>query len=206
MARQPKYRKHSVRDLGFVEHAGKRIYFNGPYDSEESRGEYTTFLRSLGFLVYDRAKPEGALTVMALVNRFDEWARATLPSGRKSRAANLRSIMTLLIKFAGGMKPAVNVTPLVLKEFQTWLITDRKVSRRYINDCTAAVKQLFKWAVSEELVPVATYQSLMTVPGLQRHRTAPGKLRRDRRLMRSMSRQRCQSSIPPCGRWFNSTG
>lgn len=172
MARQPKYRRHTVRDLGFSEHDGKRVYFPGSYDSDESVAAYLRFVRDLGFLVYRRGEsPENTVTIPLLVARFNEWAQATFPGGRKSRAGNLKTFSKLLIEFAG-IDLAVNFTPLRLKAFQQWMIDDRKSSRRYINDATAAVRQMFKWAVSEELIPVATYQALMTVSGIKRGRTA----------------------------------
>ncbi len=170
MARKPKYRRHRERNLGFVEHDKRRIYFSGPYDSDESRDQYVTFLRSLGFLVYERGPTPSTVTLSLLANRFIVWAEATYPSGRKSYCANLRDALRLLGKFYGRDDLAVNFTPLRMKAFQTWMIA-RELSRRYINDTTANVRRLFKWGVSEELIPVATYQALLSVPGLAFGRT-----------------------------------
>jgi integrase len=47
----------------------------------------------------------------------------------------------------------------------------KKLSRPYINARCARIKRMFRWAASEELVPVSVYQALATVPGLQRGRT-----------------------------------
>ncbi len=176
MAHQPKYRRHTTRDLGFVEHAGKRIYFCGPYGSHQSRGEYYEFLKSLGFRVHDSAPPiEGAVTLSIMASRFVEWSTSYYPAGPKSRAVNLQSVLKLLARFTSDI-PAVEFTPLRLKEFQAWLVAQtgknkRKLSRRYINDVCSDLRFVFKWAVSEELIPVATYQSLCTVPGLKYGRT-----------------------------------
>jgi integrase len=61
-------------------------------------------------------------------------------------------------------------TPLKFKEFQQSCITKGR-SRRYINDLTADIKFIFKWAVSEEMVGVTAYQALLTVPGLRKGRS-----------------------------------
>ncbi len=45
--RIPKYRKHSTRDLGLVEHAGKRAYFPGKFNSPESIASYAKFLEPI---------------------------------------------------------------------------------------------------------------------------------------------------------------
>lgn len=171
MSRPPKYRKHTVRDLGFVEYEKKRTYFPGAFESDESMAAYLRFCRDRGFLVYRRGeKPENACTVPILVARFMAWAKATFPFGRKSRAANLKAFTNLLSEFIG-VDYAANLTPLRLKAFQQWLIDEKNLSRRYINDTTAAIRQLYKWGVSEELIPLAAYQSLLTVPGLALGRT-----------------------------------
>src|SRR5262249_7057581 len=45
-------------------------------------------------------------------------------------------------------------------------------ARTLINKRVRRLVRVFKWAASEELVPVAVYQSLATVGGLQKGRTA----------------------------------
>lgn len=164
MKRPPKYRRHSTRNLGFAEHAGKRTYFPGAFDSFESRDAYYKLIRSWGYSTVQSKRPEGAVTLALLTGRFLDWSRANRSTGRKSRTANLENSVAKLAAFAGNV-PAVTFTPLRLKAMQAWLI-DQKLSRRYINDTTSNVRLIFKWGVSEELVPIETYQALMTVSGL----------------------------------------
>ena len=49
--------------------------------------------------------------------------------------------------------------------------TPKRVSRGYINSQVQIIKGMFKWGVSEELVPNATYTALCTVEGLRKGRT-----------------------------------
>ena len=45
------------------------------------------------------------------------------------------------------------------------------LSRKYVNKQIEHIKRMFKWAVSEELIPVAIHQALTTVTGLRKNRT-----------------------------------
>lgn len=47
---------------------------------------------------------------------------------------------------------------------------DRGACRTYVNQLTQKIRRIFRWAVSEELTPPATYQALQAVPGLKRGR------------------------------------
>jgi integrase len=66
--------------------------------------------------------------------------------------------------------PAAEFSPLKLKAVRQSMI-DAGLNRRVINHRVGRIVRMFKWAVSEELVPVTTYQALKAVPGLQKGRT-----------------------------------
>ena len=60
--------------------------------------------------------------------------------------------------------------PLCVKAArQQWVKEGR--SRSECNRRLGVVKRIFKWAVSEQLAPVANYQAISTVAGLQKGRT-----------------------------------
>lgn len=66
--------------------------------------------------------------------------------------------------------PVVEFGPLCVKAArQQWVKEGR--SRTECNRRVGVVKRIFKWAVSEQLVPVTVYQAVATVAGLQRGRT-----------------------------------
>jgi integrase len=46
------------------------------------------------------------------------------------------------------------------------------LARSYVNDAVARIKGMYKWAVSEELVPPSAYHALETVRGLKRGQTS----------------------------------
>ncbi|MFO0802726.1 MAG: hypothetical protein U0791_06330 [Gemmataceae bacterium] len=65
-----------------------------------------------------------------------------------------------------GMLPAAEFGPRCLKQLREQWVMDG-LSRKVVNGRAGAVKRMFKWAVSEEIVPVETYQKLLTVEGLR---------------------------------------
>jgi site-specific recombinase XerD len=67
-------------------------------------------------------------------------------------------------------RPAVEFGPLALKAVRQKLI-DAQLCRTLINRRIDAVKRVFKWAASEELVPVSVYEALRTLPGLRKGRS-----------------------------------
>jgi integrase len=169
MARKPKYRRHSTRDLAFVEHAGKRHYFSGQYGSDESKNEYRDFLKSIGLLVVDaRTDSPAVVTLPVLMSKFLEWAAANYPSGSHTYVSNLQAAVKLLKKFMG-IDRADAFTPLKAKAFQQWM-ADNGQSRNYINMTLVRIRRMYKWAVSEELIPVAVFQALLTVAPLRKGR------------------------------------
>jgi len=51
------------------------------------------------------------------------------------------------------------------------MIKVHNLSRGVINNRVNRMKRIFRWAVSEELIPTKVYEGLRTVPGLRRGRT-----------------------------------
>jgi integrase len=165
-ARLPKYRRHSS-GRGFVEHGGKRHYLAGAFNSPESIAAYKAFVREVcGAQVSTGG--EYASCVAVVISRFLQWAELYYP-GRRGTYDNLRYSLLPLVPIYGSLAP-VEFGPKKLKEYQLQL-AEQKKARDYINDVSRRIKQCFKWAASEELIPVAVYQALATVPGLKLGRT-----------------------------------
>lgn len=69
-----------------------------------------------------------------------------------------------------GKTAAQDFGPLALVAIQNRLV-DENHCRRYINQNIGRIKRMFKWATARELLPVQTYQRLLTVPGLRKGKT-----------------------------------
>lgn len=93
---------------------------------------------------------------------------------------NVRTALRPLIAIFGPTH-ARDFRPKKLKRWRDSLITRRDarchpenaktLSRQYINKLHRIVVRMFRWAVSEELVPSHVYEALRTVEGLKKRRT-----------------------------------
>lgn len=166
--RLPKYRRHSS-NRGFVEHGGKRHYLPGPWNAPESIDAYKAFIRDVcGGTVSGGPVAAPPSTVAVVVSRFLAWAEVYYPDPRGTYQ-NLVTATNPLTSTYGSLAP-VEFGPKKLKELQQ-MLADAKLSRQYVNDIARRIKQCFKWAASEELIPVSIYQALATVPGVKQGRT-----------------------------------
>lgn len=65
-----------------------------------------------------------------------------------------------------GPEPAAAFSPRKLKAVREVMMTTG-ITRPEVNRRVSKIRHVFKWAVAEELVPVATWQSLLALRGLQ---------------------------------------
>lgn len=169
MLRPPKYRKHTLRNFGFIEWNGHRHRLPGEYNSPESKEAYKKFLAEE---VYGQERqvdrPKGRLGLGELILMYDSFAESYYPPAPSEYDFIKASISPLLELFPTLV--ANEFGPLKLKQYQAYL-DKPDVTRNYVNGRIRRVKQMFKWAASEELVPVTVYQALLTVPGLKAGRS-----------------------------------
>lgn len=69
------------------------------------------------------------------------------------------------------VKYAQDFKALALIKLRDAVVETGKWTRSTINKRISIIKRMFKWAASREIVPITTYQSLLTVEGLKRNRT-----------------------------------
>lgn len=77
----------------------------------------------------------------------------------------IRSTLNMLCELHGDT-PTTDFGPRYLKQVRKAWIT-RGLARHTVNDYTDELRRMFKWAVSEEFIPVTIYQTLLTVRGLR---------------------------------------
>lgn len=164
----PQYSVHNVRDLGYINWKGKRHYFPGKAHSVESVNAYNEFLRKFVFGPVNI--PTGkAISITDLVLAYQDFAESHYDD--KGHQSHYNAMMTVAMKLESiyHATKAAQFGPKMLKEFRKELI-DSGNSRNYVNDQISRVKKIFKWAASEELIPIETFQALATVDGLRRGR------------------------------------
>ena len=150
----------------------------GPIDSKESRSAFAALLLELEAAPHSArsATTSGLLLGELLLNYLDHAERHYRGRDGKptSEIYEVRVVIRALRELYAD-RAAAEFGPLCLKAArQRWVADNR--SRTECNRRVGIVKRIFKWAVSEELVPATTYQALATVSALQKGRTtAPEK-------------------------------
>jgi integrase len=171
--RQPKYRLHKASGKAIVEIRGYRHYL-GKYDSPESHRKYDQIIAEWrqNPLMPQRRQWENGITIVEILVDYLHFADAYYrkdgnPTGEigciKSSLRYLKNIY--------GQLPAQQFTPVFLKAVRQQMV-DCGLSRGTVNKHVHRILRFFKWAVSENLLPVTVYEALRTVSGLRRGRTA----------------------------------
>ncbi|MDR0611105.1 MAG: tyrosine-type recombinase/integrase [Planctomycetaceae bacterium] len=170
----PKYRKHSTRNLGFVEVKGKRIYFKGAYNSHESLSEYAEFIKQLSsgdqpVKTDIRVTRGDDVPIRFLVAQFLDWAYENYrkKSGRQTGTYDVyKSCITPILLREYGDLPTRLFGTTDLKNLRN-LLVKQGLCRNTINAYIIKIKRIFYWGVENELVPFATAGVLKYVKSLE---------------------------------------
>jgi len=171
----PKYRLHRASGQAIVTLDGKDFYL-GPHGSKASKLEYD---RRIGeWLAAGRSLPNAknaagkyTLTVIEVLARFMKHARTYYrKNGEVTDEVENLKYAARPLKRLYGRTIAAEFGPLALKAVREGFIAEG-LSRRHINDRVSRIRRIFKWAASEQLVPIETYWGLRSVDGLQEGRS-----------------------------------
>jgi len=181
----PSYCSHKSSGQAYVTVPGRGEIYLGPYGSPESHAKYARVLAehfpngeeslSLPVLVGD------AITINELVLRY--WKEFVEVYHQKNGQATERQYdIKRALRFVQqlyGKELAREFGPRALHVVREQIIKDGQersdgagINRIYINDQVAMIKRMFKWGVSQELIPVEVHQALLTVEGLHKNRDA----------------------------------
>jgi len=170
----PKYSLHKPSGQARVLIDGKHIYL-GRHGSPESREQYLRRLaerHSAGApapLLPGSRFPD--LSVNELMVRYIEFAQQYYVKDGKPTLAvdNIKyGIKTIRVLYSHAS--ASDIGPKALKAVREHMISVEKLSRGVINTRINHIRRMFKWAVSEELVPPSVHEGLRAVVGLRRGR------------------------------------
>ncbi|MBP3956451.1 site-specific integrase [Gemmata sp. G18] len=171
----PVYKLHKTTGLARCWVNGKWITL-GKYGSPESRNEFARVCaeHAAGLI----PKPSGPqvteprLTVDQLCLRYLEHAKVhyRTPDGKQTdEVREIKRSMVFLHK-TYGHTAAREFGPLALAAIRQEMIS-ANWCRTLINRRVDRLKRAFKWATSQELIPVSVYEALRTLTGLQEGRT-----------------------------------
>jgi integrase len=147
----------------------------GPYNSPESRKEYARIVAELAV-----APVAGPVSARPPVHTLDEVMVAflrhaaqhyRLPDGTPTNEVNEIKRALGPVRRLYGHTPAAEFGPLALQAVRQEMVAS-DWCRTLINRRVERIRRMFRWAASQQLVPVTVYQAVKTLPGLQRGRTA----------------------------------
>lgn len=166
--RKPEYTLHRPTGQARVRVNGRDHYL-GVYGSDQSREEYERLIQKW-FAGADAASL--MLTVDDLAMRYLAHVETYYVKGGEptSEVHCVRGMLSRVVERYGNVL-AKSFGPKALNVVRQSMIDDGLV-RKSINRNVGRIRRMFKWAVSEELLPVEPYQALCTLPGLRAGRSA----------------------------------
>ena len=177
--RIPKYRLHKGSGQALVQINGERVYL-GKHGSAESKEKYQRIIAE--WLVSVSEPKQDDVTSPATVIRHDlpinEMLLAYLKFAEGYYAKDgeptkefvcMKHALRTLLKLYGTTRVR-DFGPLALKAVREHMITEG-LSRGVVNHRVNRIKRVFKWAVSEELIPAGVHEGLRSVAGLRHGRT-----------------------------------
>jgi integrase len=169
--RTPSYRHHKPSNQAVVTLDRRDIYL-GRYNSPESRAEFDRLLAEWLSNGRRLLAPEAGsdLSVNEIAQAYLRHADAYYVKNGKPTVepGNIRLAIRPLRQLYGHTL-AREFGPLALKTVRS-AMAQANICRSEINRRIGRIVRIFKWAVSEELVPPSVHQALQTVPGLRRGR------------------------------------
>lgn len=173
--RVPKYSLHKGTGQAYVTLKGQRRYL-GVHGSPESHERYSRIVAQL--LASPEAETVRAAgptpqdcTVAEIVLAF--WRHAEsyyVKDGEPTRQLPIIQAALRPLRELYGRALATEFGPLALKAVRAKLV-ESGLCRNEVNRRVRIIKQAFKWAACEELIPITVYQAIVTVVGLRRGRT-----------------------------------
>lgn len=190
--RIPSHCFHKGSGRGVVRINGKD-YYTGAWGTEEAEGEYRRLIAEmLGGSIPEKKprQPTYSLSVAELISRYRDAVEGYYQN--EAQKHRIRRSLLPANELFGGM-PARDFGPIALRAVRQRMV-DIGWCRGYVNTCMRCVKRMFRWAVSEELLPPATYQKLQSVEGLRKGH--PGT--REATKVKSVPRLALEMSLPHC--------
>lgn len=146
---KPAGAKHATKDLAVAREVAKNLLEKHIYDVQKSE------------------RPKTVRTISDLVRAYLAYAKGFYKSNEPE---NIGYALVVLIDNCPALPPD-DFGSLKLKELRGLMISDKKWCRGVVNKRVSMIVRMFKWAASEQLISVQTYQSLATIEGLRKGRS-----------------------------------
>lgn len=169
----PRYLLHKASGQARVRVQGRDHYL-GVYNSPESHERYARIVAEISqshttpSVVNEIVVADPQLCINELVLQYLRYAHSYYGEQAKE-STKMRDALRFVCELYGNEK-ARNFGPLSLKAVRQKLI-ESGICRNEINRRISRIKRVFKWAVSEQLIPPTVLEGLKSVTGLQRGRS-----------------------------------
>jgi len=170
--RTPSLRNHKPRGQSFVEIGAKR-HCLGRSGLPDTQRAYHRLIAEWIAGAYRLPVAQAQITIMEMVDAYQDFA-AEYYVGRDGEPgehnARIRIALKDVLALYGDV-PALAFGPNALRAVrQGWI--DRGLAISTFNGYASTVRQMFKWAVAHEMIPVETHAALCTLSGLRKGRGA----------------------------------
>ncbi len=170
----PSYTFHKPTGQARVRVAGRDFYL-GPFGSPESRQEYARLLAlhagGLDLSGPPPGSPGTQLTVAELLLAFWRFAEGYyVKNGKVTSELDCYKSAFRPLKKLYGLTAILEFGPLALKAVRTSMVAEGW-TRKFINKSVSRIRRVFRWGVSNELVPASLVQALEAVEPLLEGRT-----------------------------------
>lgn len=165
--KKPGYWSHKPSGQAYVRIDGKDHYL-GPYGSPESRDRYEELIRNW---IVNQSAEGVTLAVDELALRYLKHARQHYRKNGEetSEVSSIMAALRVVVR-SSGRDRARDFGPLKLQAVRDEMVA-AGWKRKSINAQVGRIRRMFRWAVSQELVPAATLTALQTVSGLREGRS-----------------------------------
>jgi integrase len=177
--------------------SGRDVYL-GKYDTDESREAYDRYLAE--WLQNGRKLPPVAeveptvISLAAVMLAYLQYAETYyVKGGKPTTEINRIKYALRYAKRLYGKLPAEEFTPKKLKAVRVAMVEDG-LTRNVVNGYVKIIQRMFRWAVSEELIPAESSHALGTVSGLRQGRSEARKSREVEPIENSVVEQ----TLPYC--------
>jgi integrase len=173
----PSYLRHQATGQARVVIGGK-TYYLGPYNSPESRAEYG---RLIGEWSANNqtvtptptnapSKPDDTTVSQLRLAYFRHAETYYVKNGLQTSEVDVIRIASRTLKDYDHT-PAKNFGPVALEACRQKLVA-RGLARSSVNKLVGAIRMMFKWGASREMIPGSVPAALVTLAGLRKGRSA----------------------------------
>lgn len=190
----PKYRHHKASGQAAVTICGKHHYL-GRWKSKASRAEYDRLVGewiAAGRPARLPTPTNNGIFIVELCQAYLNYAEKHYVKDGKATGTifGIKAALRMLRERHSRVR-VPDFGPLALEALQQQM-AEAGHARSYVNQNIGRIKRVFRWGVSREIVPVAVYHALLTVPGLRKGRSKA----RETKKVRPVAAELVERTLP----------